>query len=431
MKKLLFCIALLPTISIGQIFQENWDGNGPGIAAWTLIDVDGNTPNASLDYINGAWTRVDRGGPEPNFGGPDGNYAVVSTSWYTPAGTANDWLISPAVNLAGVTSAYFTWDAKAQDNDYPDGYNVMLAPNGGNTIADFTVQLFSTNGENPYWTTRTTNISAYAGQTVRIAFVNNSTDKFVLVVDNITITEEEVDVPIAYCPITFGIVEAISFVNFAGINNVTDANEEDVAYENYTTLTGNVIPGESYSIILKGNTAGDFDNYFTVFADWNQDGNFNGDDETYQIGFITNSNGVDTEQAEGSIAVPEDALTGSTRMRVVKNYDEPIASPCEVGDDFSFGQAEDYTLIVGTLGLEGFASSGFMLYPNPAVNYINISGSNDIKEIAVYNLLGQEVIRKQGGEDNNSVNVSALGSGTYIARITTGTATQNIKFVKQ
>lgn len=174
--------------AFGQIFQENWDGNGPGIMAWTIIDGDGNTPAEPVNYVTDGWVVVDRGGEPPNFGGPDGDHAALSTSWYDPAGASNDWLISPQITIPAGETANLVWDAKAQDPLYPDGYELKLAPNGGNTIQDFTVTLFSVESENPEWITRSVPMSAYAGQTIRLAWVNNSTDMFVLLIDNIGFT---------------------------------------------------------------------------------------------------------------------------------------------------------------------------------------------------------------------------------------------------
>lgn len=169
-----------------MVFQEDFDGNGPGFAAWTTIDVDGKTPAPAVSFITTGWNNVDKWGAEGNFGGPAGDHAAASTSWYVPAGTSNDWLITPQISIPAGTST-FKWDAKAQDPDYMDGYKLMLAPNGGNTVADFTVELYSTPEEDSDWVTRTVNTSAYAGTTVRLAFVNNSTDKFMLLVDNVSL----------------------------------------------------------------------------------------------------------------------------------------------------------------------------------------------------------------------------------------------------
>lgn len=178
------------------VFQENFDGSGPGFEAWTVLDVDGKTPATAVNFITTGWNRIDKQGANGNFGGPAGDYAAMSTSWYTPAGTSNDWLITPSIAIPAGTST-FKWDAKAQDADYPDGYKLMLAPNGGNTVADFTVELYSTPGEDPDWVTRTVNTSAYAGTNVRLAFVNNSTDMFMLLVDNILV--DAVAAPVTGC----------------------------------------------------------------------------------------------------------------------------------------------------------------------------------------------------------------------------------------
>lgn len=433
MKKLLYAIVILPLFGYGQIFQENWDGSGPGITAWTLINVDGLTPASGVSYVNAAWITRDRGGATPNFGGPDGNFAAMSTSWYSPAGTANDWLVSPTINLTAAPSAFLSWDAKAQDAEYPDGYSVKLAPNGGNTVADFTVNLYTTAGENPTWTTRSVNISAYIGQNVRIAFVNNSNDAYVLLVDNISVTTAEVEIPVTYCASTYLFVEAISNVNFAGINNPSDPADDVNEYQDFTTVTGTVQQGQTYPITLKGNTGGNYTDYFTVYIDWNQNGTLDDAGEAYQIGSILNSTGSDAVQATGNILVPATALLGNTRMRVVKYYDEYTGTPCTSSDDFSFGQTEDYTLTVtaSPLSIGTFDADAFSYYPNPVKNYLNLKYKDAIENVAVYNMIGQEVLRQNPGTSTAQIDVTSLPIGTYIVKATIGSSVNTIKIVKQ
>ena len=197
-RNLLFlCVLFILSNMNAQVFQENWDGTGPGIEAWTLINEDGLTPAEAVNFVTDAWVTIDRGGEPPNFGGPDGDFAAVSTSWYNPAGTANDWLISPEITIDS-EDLFLFWDAKAQDGEYPDGYALMISPTGGSTIADFTETLFSIEEENFAWITRGVDLAAYVGNTVRFAWVNNSTDKFVLLVDNIIVESSTLEVP--NCP---------------------------------------------------------------------------------------------------------------------------------------------------------------------------------------------------------------------------------------
>src|SRR5690606_1635759 len=109
-----------------------------------------------------------------------------------------------------------------------------------------------------------------------------------------------------------------------------------------------------YPIALEGNTGGNWENFFTVFIDWNQNDILDDEGEIYQVGSIINSTGTDGQQATGNIDVPEDALVGSTRMRVFKVYEVPNGY---VIDAFSmiqnFGQVEDYTLNVTSGGSGG------------------------------------------------------------------------------
>ncbi|UPT70555.1 MAG: T9SS type A sorting domain-containing protein [Flavobacterium sp. JAD_PAG50586_2] len=151
-----------------------------------------------------------------------------------------------------------------------------------------------------------------------------------------------------YCgPINFtNNTEPITLVNFAGINNVTSGTLNGTPdHENFISITGNVTAGSAYTITLKGNTDGNFINRFMVFADWNQDGDFDETDEVYTVAqTIANTNGTDAVQATESIQVPPTATVGNTRMRVKKIFGTDFyTDPC-LGA--AFGQVEDYTLEV-------------------------------------------------------------------------------------
>ena len=150
-----------------------------------------------------------------------------------------------------------------------------------------------------------------------------------------------------YCgPITFEFdVEPITRVVFSDIDNSSSADPSSPAHEDYTSIVGNVSPGDEVELAVEGNTAGNWTNYFTAFIDWNQNGTLNDAGEVYEIGTITNSTGTDGQQAVFTITVPDDALTGETMMRVFKVYEVPNGynlDPCSITQNF--GQVEDYTL---------------------------------------------------------------------------------------
>lgn len=190
MKKILLLLSVifLSGNTNAQVFSENFDsGSDLATLGWTTIDNDALTVNSAITYITTGWNNIDRAGTDGNFGGPALNFAAMSTSWYDTPGTSDDWLISPSITLP-TAPATLVWDAKAQDNTtYQDGYELRISTNGGNTIADFTTVLFSIAAEDFNWTNHQFSLSAYVGQTVRFAWVNNSTDMFVLLVDNISV----------------------------------------------------------------------------------------------------------------------------------------------------------------------------------------------------------------------------------------------------
>ena len=144
-------------------------------------------------------------------------------------------------------------------------------------------------------------------------------------------------------------VEPITFVEFAGISNTSSADVSSPQQEDFTSIApGEVNIGETYDITIKGNTVdvfGDgYENYITVFIDWNHNGDLSDEGESYEIGVITGSDGEDDVELTGEIEVPDDALPGLTYMRVFKLFDEYTGDPCS--SDEGYGQAEDYLLNV-------------------------------------------------------------------------------------
>lgn len=151
--------------------------------------------------------------------------------------------------------------------------------------------------------------------------------------------------------------------------------------------------------------------FFRVFIDWNQDGVFDDQSESYDMGSVSNSSGIDTIETSGTVLVPTAALTGLTTMRVIKNYDAYTANACVISS--GFGQTEDYTMNVSSnpTGIENIKTSGIKLYPNPVNDQLNFISSENINSISILNLTGQEVLQSKINTTSGQVNVSALPKG--------------------
>lgn len=145
-----------------------------------------------------------------------------------------------------------------------------------------------------------------------------------------------------YCQsITFSAqVEPICNVTFAGIDHDSPGTAGgSPALEDFTTEpAAQVEAGSSYPISVTGNTNGNATDQITAFFDWDHDGVF---ETAVNLTAITNNNC--TAAANGTVAVPQTALAGSSRMRIVKNADISPADPCS---PYSYGQAEDYMVNV-------------------------------------------------------------------------------------
>lgn len=185
-KTLLSLFAMLAYFGYGQTvyFQDDFSV-AANFSNWTLYNLDNLTPDANVSAFAAAWVRVDRN----TYGGPAGDFCAGSTSWFDPAGTANRWLVSPAINIPVGSNAILYWDAKAQDTQFPDGYEVRISTSNTQAAVTSGTVLFSIAQEAPTWQSRNVSLAAYAGQTVHISFRNNSNDKFLLLVDNIVVSD--------------------------------------------------------------------------------------------------------------------------------------------------------------------------------------------------------------------------------------------------
>jgi hypothetical protein len=158
------------------VFQEDFES---GSSNWTSLDVDGLTPNPNTGLSAGWQERVDYYDST--------NTVMVSQSWYTTPGTSDDWLISPSVTLG--SNPCLSWSAYSKDLYYKEAYEVRISTTTPDTAGFFAQPVLLTieeESESP--TTRSLSLAGYAGQTVFIAFRQVSTDKFILALDDVIIS---------------------------------------------------------------------------------------------------------------------------------------------------------------------------------------------------------------------------------------------------
>ena len=174
-------------------------------------------------------------------------------------------------------------------------------------------------------------------------------EDYTLTVNNPTPTDDDYCGPLSY---DYG-TEPITYFKFAGIENRTSASKSSPDHEFFLEMKASVDKGEEYEITLEGNTDGGWTNSMTLFIDFNHNGNLNDPGERFEIGTIENSTGQDGQQLVRNITIPGHALSGETRMRIMKNsgdgfYAEDPCNSDNWGGDEEYGQAEDYTIIINS-----------------------------------------------------------------------------------
>ena len=226
--------------------------------------------------------------------------------------------------------------------------------------------------------------------------------------------------------------EYINKVQIGSINNVSGNNN---GYGNFTSMSTNLAAGTSNTIVITPAWNGaTLNEAYRVWIDFNQDGDF---DDSGELVFSKSK--TKTTPVSGSFAIPTNALTGATRMRVAMKYNA-LPSPCEI---FSYGEVEDYTVSitagatakngggneVTTLSLTENAKLTFKLYPNPVKEgIIYIADIDTNPTYRIFNMIGQEIAK--GSIENNEINVDQLAKGTYIIELTDGLVTATKQFIK-
>ncbi|MFZ9028865.1 MAG: choice-of-anchor J domain-containing protein, partial [Crocinitomicaceae bacterium] len=185
MNRILIALFLGATVNATAqttIYSEDFQNGLP--MSYTIVDNDMQTPDAATADFADAWIElVDPDNPMDTI--------VGSTSYFSPIGRADRWLITPPIAL-GAFGNILKWEAKSHDASYLDGYDVYISVTDTD-LTSFIDTLGAVTFENATWTSREINLSeaGYNNQTVHIAFVNRTYDGFKLYLDDIEMVIED------------------------------------------------------------------------------------------------------------------------------------------------------------------------------------------------------------------------------------------------
>lgn len=71
------------------------------------------------------------------------------------------------------------------------------------------------------------------------------------------------------------------------------------------------------------------------------------------------------------------------------------------------------------------------MFPNPATNGVNFTALDNIQNIGILNLVGQEILSVEFNKSEVEIDISSLSVGTYFARVKTANGSQTLKLIKE
>lgn len=184
-KVLLFVLAAFfacYTMNAQTLLEEGFESGIP--ATWTTIDNDGDGENwADASSILAGW-----GYSASDFSNTGSNCAMSISYDDASAASfdADNYLVTPQLSIPSA-GAVLSFYVRSIAGTYPDDYMVKLSTSG-NAAANFTVTLQDLETASGSWTNVEIDLSDYAGQSVYIAFVHQTSDMYALLLDDVTVS---------------------------------------------------------------------------------------------------------------------------------------------------------------------------------------------------------------------------------------------------
>ncbi|MCW5519641.1 T9SS type A sorting domain-containing protein [Aureitalea sp. L0-47] len=95
------------------------------------------------------------------------------------------------------------------------------------------------------------------------------------------------------------------------------------------------------------------------------------------------------------------------------------------------GGVTDITIDGVRLGTNDNVIEGFSFYPNPTNGMLNLDSIDAIEDVAIYNLLGQQVLGQEVNATSAQFDTSTLATGAYLMKVTVDGQTGTYKVIKR
>ena len=147
-------------------------------------------------------------------------------------------------------------------------------------------------------------------------------------------------------------------------------------------------------------------------------------DSTYEIGMLANADAYTADTIDGTGHIRVNVSHDCVQVDFVRAY---LPADTLSGVHHNGEIAFSYTIGNCSSGISDLNGvEEIKAYPNPSSQWVNLKcpEGNNVQDVYIYNALGEEVMKLKSGV----VNVSALPSGLYLAKVDTGKKTFHSKF---
>jgi len=153
-----------------------------------------------------------------------------------------------------------------------------------------------------------------------------------------------------------------------------------------------------------------------------------GVDETYSHEFETSSDCYifTMYDSEGDGLTNDSWNLGSEYYELLDENNVSI----KYGRDF--GSEESTSIKNEYLGLSNSTAINFLIYPNPASDFINLKSDSGIDGYLIYDIKGSLILKSTNNNSNDlSISLKNIYSGIYFIKIKSGTYKETVKFIKR
>ena len=319
-------------------------------------------------------------------------------------------ILSP-VTGSGLGNETITVTVKNFGAATQSNFNIQYVINGGTPVIETFSGPIDSEQEMTYSFTQTADFSALGtyNVTVSTSLAGDANPS------NNSVTEEIENIlcqPTMDC--SFG--DGFRLFSIAEINNPSGCE----GYADFTNLVANLAPGSTNELTVTTNYG---DQFVKVWIDYNDDSIFTANEVVVNNVEIASGQGSGTYTVTMDLVVPAGAAIGPHRMRAKTNWNGPV--PNDACEETNFGETEDYTANIGTLGVEDFqVRNGELIITTQDSRQFEVmltTAYDGPAYLAVYNMLGQQLrvkmIDKVGEAYRAKLDMGRAASGVYLVRV--------------